>query len=775
MAARKRSPALRVVCSALVAGALALGCSGGGAPERPLERAAVRASAATAGESWYLNVARPAGGTVTSAEGLVNCGVNGTACGDAQGWTQYPSGQATVMLTATPDTARGWSFVQWAGACSGTTSTCTITGGSNQWVGAVFRSATRSSSGPSQYGIAYAVLVNAQGGGTAYSDDGWLVCRSGYCTGYFSWSTVAVLRAVPDPGYQLATWAGDCGTDGPCQLGAGADKYVLALFDSLPDVAHQNYSAQALHGPAYLDFLGGRPGARQCSSASCHGATLNGAGIAPSCHTCHAQAGWTGWQTNCSFCHGARTTQAKAGYAAAEHPTWSAPPDAVAQRLDPTHAAVPSRTGAHQAHLTGMTAGGLSFAQPFACATCHPVATDLMHTAGSGQRATVALSGAGQASLPASLGTYDPATGTCTILCHGASPSPAWSATGLACGSCHGLPPTTADGHPAVGTSLAGCRGCHADTMLPDGSIDVASGKHIDGMIEASGGHGDYSLPAVHGPAFFDALRADGASSCRGCHGGTYGGGTGPSCNDCHAGAGWTASWQTNCSFCHGVRSTETMTTAYDVALRPTLSAPPDAVSERLTGVPAPAKTGAHGAHLTGQATNGVTYAAAVACSVCHAVPADLAHAGGVGPAPVALAGTGSLPASLGSYAPAMGTCATYCHGLYSGTYTWESYDWGSDSYVTNTFQFQGSGATPAWSDGPMACASCHGNPPRGGNAWWHAVSHGNIVAYRECQLCHPDATSINGVGQAINNPVLHVNGVVEVTPKWSTRCFGCH
>jgi hypothetical protein len=248
----------------------------------------------------------------------------------------------------------------------------------------------------------------------------------------------------------------------------------------------------------------------------------------------------------------------------------------------------------------------------------------------------------------------------------------------------------------------------------------------------------------------------------------------GPSCDDCHASAGWTASWQTNCSFCHGVRSAETMTTAYDVALRPTLSAPPDAVSERLTGVAAPARTGAHGAHLTAIGTSGATYAAAVACSVCHAVPADLAHAGGAGAAPVTLAGTGSLPGSLGSYAPATGTCATYCHGLYSGTYAWNEYDWGSDSVVTNTFPFQGSGATPAWSDGPMSCASCHGNPPGGGNVW-HSGRHGYLPSHRECQLCHPDATSVNGVGQAITNPALHVNGVVEVTPRWTSVCFGCH
>jgi hypothetical protein len=779
------------LCAALAA---ALACSGGtsrqGAPTSAgggpgtdgspdvapgPARTPARAFLSAGPPPWYVHVERSAGGTITSSDGLVACGAGGGACGDVQGWTQYPASTASVTLTATADAARGFTFLQWAGACSGSSPTCTVAGGANRWVGAVFRSATHAS-GPSRVGSVYGVQVNNSGGGTVYSDDGWIVCRSGSQSAYYGWSTVAVLHAVPDPGYQLASWAGDCGTDGGCQLSTtpyGADKYVVPVFDALPNVAHPNWSTQALHGPAYLDFLGGRPGARQCTG--CHGGTaLGGQGIAPSCHTCHAQAGWAGWQTNCSFCHGDRGALAKAGYAVSAHPTWSAPPDAVAQRLDPGHATVPSRTGAHQAHLAGVTAGGLTFAQPFACATCHAVPADLTHVDGSFARAEVMLSGAGQASLPAALGTYDAAAGTCTTACHGASPSPAWSSTGLRCGACHGLPPAASTGHPAVSSDLTRCGGCHPDTVSADGTIDVAGGKHVNGAIEASGGHDDYSAPATHGPRFFDALRADGASGCKGCHGATFDGGMGPSCNACHAAAGWTASWQTNCSFCHGLRSSRTMTAAYDPAVLPTLSAPPDALSQRLTGTPAPDRTGAHGAHLAGRGTDGVALAPALACASCHAVPTDLAHAGGSGAATVTLAGRGNLPASLGTYAPATGTCATYCHGMYAGTYAWETYDWGSDSYVSRTFRFQGSGAGATWSGGAMTCASCHGNPPRNGGVW-HSGSHGNAASYNDCQVCHPDATGVNGVGQVITNLALHLDGLVQVTPRWSTRCFGCH
>jgi predicted CxxxxCH...CXXCH cytochrome family protein len=494
--------ALRAPCIALATAALAIGCGGGGS-----ERVAERSSATADG--WYVNLPRPSGGTVASSDGRIRCGVGGALCGDAKGWTQFPLGQASVTLTATPDAARGWTFVQWAGACTGTTPTCTVPGGANRWVGAIFRSPTHAS-GPSRAFSVYGVQVFNSGGGTAYSDDGWVICRSGSCSGYYAWSTVAVLQAVPDPGYQLATWAGDCGTDGACTLSTtpyGADKYVVPVFDAIPNIAHPNYSLQSLHGPAYLEFLGGRPGARQCSNAACHGPTLNGAGIAPSCHTCHASAGWTGWQTNCSFCHGARNAQTMAGYASSAHPTWAAPPDAVAQRLDPARAAVPSRTGAHQAHLAGATAAGLSFAAPFACATCHTVPTDLGHVDGADQRAVVTLSGAGQASLAASLGTYDPVSGTCSTYCHGASPSPAWSATGLVCGSCHAVPPAPSTGHPDVGPSLGSCVGCHPGSVLADGTIDLAGGKHLDGTVEASGGGG-----GAH------PLHLNGGLACTVCH-----------------------------------------------------------------------------------------------------------------------------------------------------------------------------------------------------------------------------------------------------------------
>jgi len=64
--------------------------------------------------------------------------------------------------------------------------------------------------------------------------------------------------------------------------------------------------------------------------------------------------------------------------------------------------------------------------------------------------------------------------------------------TQAACGACHGTPPPSP--HPnvtlpqppsPVGTS---CHLCHPGTVKPDGTIDVAGGRHIDGILQVTGG-----------------------------------------------------------------------------------------------------------------------------------------------------------------------------------------------------------------------------------------------------------------------------------------------
>ena len=80
---------------------------------------------------------RTGGGTVTSEPPGINCtGWNGTG-GDigANCTAVFPKG-SNVTLTATPDP--GWVFVQWGGACTGTSPTCIVTMDSDKWVFAYF-------------------------------------------------------------------------------------------------------------------------------------------------------------------------------------------------------------------------------------------------------------------------------------------------------------------------------------------------------------------------------------------------------------------------------------------------------------------------------------------------------------------------------------------------------------------------------------------------------------------------------------------------------------
>lgn len=373
--------------------------------------------------------------------------------------------------------------------------------------------------------------------------------------------------------------------------------------------------------------------------------------------------------------------------------------------------------GAHLAHLQ----------RGVACGACHVVPTSPGHSNGVVE---VAFSGVAlaQGAAPTFSGGQ---VGTCSgVYCHGATlnaggklPQPSWSGGPLACDACHGAPPPNHD------PSSTSCSVCHPGTVKPDGTIDVAGGLHANGTVEASGGHpAGWADPTQHGYA-----AKTGLATCKACHGQDLDGvgGTGPSCAGCHAAAGY-ASWQSNCTFCHG-----TQVTTYTAASLVQAAPPKGTRGETLASSRA---VGAHQRHLSGG-----TVGPAVACSECHVVPADLSHLDGsasitFGPTATA---QGAKPVWSGA------TCAsTYCHG---GTLA------------------GGSNTAPSWTAGSTqtTCGSCHGLPPSTGQ---HAEHAG-----RSCGDCHPGytATSVD--------PATHVDGVREVgndVTSWNPttrQCVGCH
>ncbi len=600
----------------------------------------------------------------------------------------------------------------------------------------------------------FVVSVSRPQYGTVTSGDGQINCgpTASACSATYAWSATVALTATPAPGYGLRTWAGDCSAIGTCVLDtktSGADKFVVAVFDLLSNLGHPNWSSPpALHARAFYDFVGGVAGALQCTS--CHGATYGGLGIAPSCNACHSSNGWTAWKTNCSFCHGAKTPASQAGYAVAAHPTWAAPPDDVAGRLTGTNSA--SRTGAHAAHLTGTTAAGASFSAPLLCATCHQVPTDVSHIRGSTARATVVLAASGQASLPASLGTYAPSTGTCSTYCHGSAPSPAWASTGLQCGDCHGLPPATSTGHPQVSSALTGCASCHPATMNADGTLNLAGGQHLDGIVEVAGGGHPYgwSDPSQHGLA---AL-AGGLDACTTCHTGfgpVNNGSARTSCDICHADPSAYGpfasgaypphpSWQTECTFCHGGRGAATGAPPRNTHVISSDTTTPQATTD--------ATIGAHTSHVGTASSSPASLhgiATGLDCNACHQTRwASALDAGHVdkATADVFFNAVGST-ANAGSYArPSCST--TYCHGDFAGGAGAGAISW------TGSF---GGAFT-------LSCASCHGAPPAT-SATVHHPPNPN------CGSCHA------GYGPAAVNVATHVDGAVQHAP--ATGCTQCH
>jgi predicted CxxxxCH...CXXCH cytochrome family protein len=236
------------------------------------------------------------------------------------------------------------------------------------------------------------------------------------------------------------------------------------------------------------------------------------------------------------------------------------------------------------------------------------------------------------------------------------------------------------------------------------------------------------------------------------------------------------------CTSCHGDPN-RVLTTGVDASAK---AAPP----VDTAGQTASTAVGAHQKHLFGSAI-----AAPIACAECHVVPSSVPHSNGIvditwgktattgGGAsyPVDDAyGTGIIAPNPMAGSPvwtsASATCSsTYCHGNYSGTFSF------TYAYEPDSFNYTGSSAAPAWNGGPMTCGSCHAMPPN--DKQWHNGNHG-AGGGNDCQLCHPDAigtaTLVPGsgvivTGLAITDPTRHVNGRIDLAPKWDDSCNVCH
>ena len=270
----------------------------------------------------------------------------------------------------------------------------------------------------------------------------------------------------------------------------------------------------------------------------------------------------------------------------------------------------------------------------------------------------------------------------------------------MGCDACHGNPPEPP--HPAD----TNCNTCHGMTVLADGTIDEAGGFHKNGDVDVSSPHPDgYAAPDQHGTDF----NTGGPAGCTDCHGTDLAGGSsGTSCEQCHSG------FRKDCTFCHGGTDNDT-------------GAPPDSVlgetGTDVTGV------GAHTAHLLAASA----WHKPFACAECHKVPTDALDEGHIDGTAAHV--WGNLAAADGAKPSwADGSCSgSYCHGAKSsgGTHT-----------------------APTWTtvDGTQsACGACHALPPTDGHP-----------PMDDCGMCHgcvaDDTPAIRAEGAQ-----FHINGIVNM------------
>ncbi len=175
-----------------------------------------RTATATFQKTWDLTVSAtnngPAGGSVTSDVGTINC--PGTCV------NTYDAG-TVVNLTA--NTPAGSVFNGWGGDCAGV-GACSVTMTANRNVSATFTK---------QWNLNVTNTGIAGGTGTVTSAPGTINCTTptaGVCTNTFDDGTGVTLTATADPGSRFAGWSGDCAGTGACNLTMTANMNVTATF-----------------------------------------------------------------------------------------------------------------------------------------------------------------------------------------------------------------------------------------------------------------------------------------------------------------------------------------------------------------------------------------------------------------------------------------------------------------------------------------------------------------------------------------------------------------
>ncbi len=229
------------------------------------------------------------------------------------------------------------------------------------------------------------------------------------------------------------------------------------------------YSAREVHG-----YETDTNGVGTCATSNCHGTALTGA-VGPSCNSCH-----NGWQTNCTFCHGATGA--------------GAPPEGVLGQT----ALTDRHVGAHTKHVaaTAMHAA-------WDCNYCHGTKPTSATTPGHLGTGTVQAEVLYSSLNPS--GTYSTTTATCSNLyCHGTGRTSAgtgvWtSTTALTCSSCHATNGNNMSGDHSKHIASVGmtCSQCHQSVIASGSTAITTPALHVNGLKEVKFSAGGTWTPAT--------------------------------------------------------------------------------------------------------------------------------------------------------------------------------------------------------------------------------------------------------------------------------------
>ena len=166
---------------------------------------------------YILNVDKPAGGTITSDIGDINCGSKGNVCR-----ANFPYGKR-VTFTATPGT--DYELGAWGQACVSVIDAglkCTVNMGSDKTVSKVFTT------------IQHTLTITKPTGGNITSKPKGINCgrRGKACKAKIDKNMEVTLTATAATGYNLGDWGGNCSGSGSddCSLTIDDDKAVSLTF-----------------------------------------------------------------------------------------------------------------------------------------------------------------------------------------------------------------------------------------------------------------------------------------------------------------------------------------------------------------------------------------------------------------------------------------------------------------------------------------------------------------------------------------------------------------